>query len=595
MRWNNRELEKLGSEWAKAWPDAIAVWSKYTRLSDPRWCLNAEEEKSERLFGSFAMIRLEDHAVVIGLSQIRKNGLERYSREILAHEIGHHVYCPANLNDHAKMIARMRKALPSIEGRAPFAANLYSDLLINDKLLRSAGLDMAGVYLALGKGSADKMWTLYMRIYEILWSLKRGSLAIGNIEAAMEGDAQLGARLIRVYARDWLDGSGRFAALCLPYMLNDKDNEMRRMIDPWMDTRDAGEDGELSGIAEIDEAEEEGAIHPSEDDELTGFGGETEEECGKRSKSDGAGKRDNRMSRDMKGGRKERKAYRGPMEYGEILKSAGVKLPDGEIAARYYRERALPHLIKFPVREIPKSTEPMPEGTEPWDIGSSLSELDWMETVINSPYVIPGVTTVKRTWGTTGGTLPDQQPIDLYIGIDCSGSMPNPRRQLSYPVLAAVIVTLSALRAGARVMACLSGEPGRSIDTGDFVRDEKEILRVLTDYLGCGYGFGIHRLQPTFDARKETERAAHILIVTDQDIFTMLRNEIDGRNGWEIAKAAQENARGGATCVLNMPENRDDEDLKRLTAEGWRIHRICNWEELVAFAREFSRATYEKR
>ena len=29
----------------------------------------------------------------------------------------------------------------------------------------------------------------------------------------------LGARLIRSYARDWLDGSGKFAALCLPYLL----------------------------------------------------------------------------------------------------------------------------------------------------------------------------------------------------------------------------------------------------------------------------------------------------------------------------------------------------------------------------------------
>ena len=45
-----------------------------------------------------------------------------------------------------------------------------------------------------------------MRIFEILWSLQSGTLARGQITPALEGDAHLGARLIRSYARDWLDG-----------------------------------------------------------------------------------------------------------------------------------------------------------------------------------------------------------------------------------------------------------------------------------------------------------------------------------------------------------------------------------------------------
>ena len=58
------------------------------------------------------------------------------------------------------------------------------------------------------------MWSFYMRTYEILWSLERESLAgVATLEPQIEADAQLAARLVRHYARDWLPGAGRYAAL----------------------------------------------------------------------------------------------------------------------------------------------------------------------------------------------------------------------------------------------------------------------------------------------------------------------------------------------------------------------------------------------
>ena len=59
-------------------------------------------------------------------------------------------------------------------------------------------------------------------------------------------------------------------------------------------------------------------------------------------------------------------------------------------------------------------------------------------------------------------------------------------------------MVLSALRAGARVKVVLSGEPGQSVSTEGFVRDPEICLRTLTNYLGTGYAFGIHRLAETF-------------------------------------------------------------------------------------------------
>ena len=58
----------------------------------------------------------------------------------------------------------------------------------------------------------------------IEWQLLRGS----ERDLELEGDAYLGARLIRSYAREWLDGSGRFAALCLPYLQEDDAAAMQK-------------------------------------------------------------------------------------------------------------------------------------------------------------------------------------------------------------------------------------------------------------------------------------------------------------------------------------------------------------------------------
>jgi hypothetical protein len=283
------------------------------------------------------------------------------------------------------------------------------------------------------------------------------------------------------------------------------------------------------------------------------------------------------------------------MEYGQLIRSLGMELSDHEVAVRYYRERAVPHLVRFPTRDMPQAAEPLPEGLETWDFGMPLEDADWLHSVLHSPHVVPGVTTLQRTYGLTPGSEPQRDPVDLYLGVDCSGSMPNPQYFLSYPVLAGTIIALSALRAGARVMAVLSGEPGQTVATDGFVREERKILEVLTGYLGTGYTFGIHRLKDTFAKRKGSDRAVHILLVTDHDIFAMLDGEIMKGTGWEIARDAVEKARGGGTYVLNMPQDWEKEKVARMNADEWHVAFVQDWEELMDFARAFSDANYGKK
>ncbi len=589
--------DNLLSKWSDQWPAALCVWSRFVQLHEPVWCFTAAEELTAGLSESFAMIRLVDHSVVISLRQVTEHGLQDFAMEILAHEIGHHVYCPADLTDNARMLARMRVGLPTKEHLAAFIANLYSDLLINDRLQRSAGLDMSGVYLRLGSECRDRLWTLYMRTYELLWKIDRGRLAQGDIDDRLNQDAQLGARLVRSYAKEWLDGAGRFAALCLPYLLEDEAARMKKLMEIWSDTRSAGSGAIPDGLTEIDDGELTGAIHPADDPVLSGV--ESSEEPPPAGASQGkAGQT----------GRKTAKNYRQPIEYAELLKAAGANIDPADVTARFYRERAIPHLIPFPARKLPQATDPLPEVLDVWDVSSPLEQLDLPGTFLNCPQVVPGVTTRARQFGASPGAEPANIPVDLYLGVDCSGSMGNPAVHLSYPILAGSIIALSALRSGSRVKVVLSGEPGKTISTSGFQRDAATVLKTLTSYLGTGTSFGIHRLAETFDSaakcsRQAVARTVHILIISDNDMFSMLDSTSKARSGWEVIQDSVKVAGGGGTFILELPEHvrapqwpQDTAGyLTRIRALGWNVSSVSSLEELIEFARQFSRGRFGDR
>ena len=581
-------LKALRDQWQAAWPEALAAWSKFTRLRPPSLCLTAGEARHEGLTGSFAMIRLHDQAVIVSLPEVNACGVEKFAVEVLAHEVGHHVLAPATLTDHTRMIARMRWALPTVEQHAPMVANLYTDLLINDRLQRSAGLHLAEVYRTLGgRGGGGAVWALYTRIYEILWSLERGSLGGGQTDDRLEGDAWLGSRLVRSFARDWLEGSGRFAALLLPHLLEDQ--KSAKLIEKLLDTRNAATGGNPAGLVEEETGEREGAVHPAADPSLSDLPGEEDGEL----RAVGTSK-----PSDVPQNLPARGQAREPFQYGEILRAAGVDISDHDAAVRYYRERARPHLIPFPSRRAPESTDPLPEGLEPWDIGHALDDADWFQSVLQSPRVVPGMTTVQRVWGTAEGREPQRVPLDLDLYVDSSGSMPNPQHLTSYPALAGAILCLSALRAGARVQATLWSGKNQFTSTDGFVRDGEAILRVLTGFFGGATAFPIHVLRDTYATRRRDARPAHVLVISDDGVSTMFDRDERNHSGWDIAATALRQAGGGGTFVLNLPESWESAsgayaEIRRARDErGWQVYRVASLEELVGFARQFSRLRY---
>ncbi len=586
------------ARWQAAWPKALATWSRYTRLQLPRLCESRVEAAQEGLTGSFAMIRFKDQRIVIDVAQILSLGLEDYGLEILAHEIGHHVLVPGNMTDQLRLLARIRAGLPTLEAHAPLVANLYADLLINDRLQRQEGLRLADIYRRLakaaeGQGPKDRsslVFDLFLRIFEHLWSLERGNLGPDSDDARIAGDAWLGARLIRVYAGDWMRGAGGFAALVLPYLVDDAD-AAREALKHLLDTLGAGEGSEPYGGIDID-GDETGALHPAYDPAVTGDDEPAD------APQDGTTPADADSSRRATGGQ-----TREPFQYGELLRAAGLKLDDHEAAVRYYRERALPYLVPFPRRTRPTSPEPQLEGLDPWDLGDPIDALDGLQSVLLSPRVIPGVTTVQRHYGEEPGQTLARMPIDLDMYVDSSGSMPNPQQRTSFPSLAGAVIALSALRAGSRVQVTLWSGKKQFMHTPGFVRDEHAILRTLTGFYGGATAFPIHQLRDTYLAGGRRERPVHILHISDDGITTMFDQDERGNDGWDIAARALLAAGGGGSMALQLRADWETvgkgwaakayQDLQRARKEqGWDIHAIDKLDDLLAFAKAFSKRHY---
>ena len=176
--------------------------------------------------------------------------------------------------------------------------------------------------------------------------------------------------------------------------------------------------------------------------------------------------------------------------------------------------------------------------------------------------------------------------------------MPNPQQLTSYPAWAGAILCLSALRAGARVQATLWSGARQFVSTDGFVRDRDALLRVLTGYFGGATAFPIHVLRDTYAGRLAQARPAHILVISDDGVSTLFEKDEQGHSGWDIAAMALSQAAGGGSLVLNLPPGWEAaagacaEIRRARDQQGWHVHRVASLEELVEFARQFSRARY---
>jgi len=107
-------------------------------------------------------------------------------------------------------------------------------------------------------------------------------------------------------------------------------------------------------------------------------------------------------------------------EFGGPARQAGI-LIDANGLATWYRGLAK-NLIEIKIFEE-KPGGQLPVYPEVWRIGDRIEELDIVQSLLNSPVIIPNITTRKWANKEGPGHLVEKQIPDLLIVLDSSGSM----------------------------------------------------------------------------------------------------------------------------------------------------------------------------
>lgn len=558
-------LDALRARWQAAWPEALAAWGRFVRLRPPRLHGPGEAPAEVR---SFAWFSTTEVVVGIDLADVARRGLADHAVAVLAHEVGHHVLSPGDLGTSARLVARARVGLVDRDGDAGMIANLWSDLLVNDRLQRRAGVRMDLVWRALGPPT-DPLFRVVLRADELLWQLAPGTLT-GRPPDDREADAQLVAQLVRVHAGDPVAGVGGFAALCRPLLAG---------IGPGAASIVCGQH-EVAGAAlpsglAGDPALTAPVLHPALDPAIN-----DDLDPDQDPDDDAAAADDARASGQGFG----------PADLAAVRRALGLGDDDATAAAAWYRDRAGPLLIRFPVRTTAARTEPQLEGLDPWEVGDDLADVDWTATLTRSPVVVPGVTTVRRVFDAEPGRDVEHAPLDLDLYVDSSGSMPDPRRTASPLALAGAVLALSALRAGALTQVTTWSGARQVVGTDGFTDDPDAVLRALVAFFGGGTSFPLPLLARTHLERPR-ERACHVAVISDSGIFSLLGQgqpaELAG-----VATRAVAAAGGGGTLVLDVPASQVAGIVE--LAPGYDVHAVQDQADMVAFAATFARRTWTR-
>jgi hypothetical protein len=180
-----------------------------------------------------------------------------------------------------------------------------------------------------------------------------------------------------------------------------------------------------------------------------------------------------------------------------------------------------------------------PYGHTPWEASQPVQDIDvWT----SFGKILPGL---SQTWTRRRGVLfgVREGVPDCLLVLDSSGSMTNPRQQLSYAVLGAGCATEAYLRRDAGVALYNFSDAHRNGKTLlPFTTDRQALYRGLCVYHGGGTSL---RLRDLEELRRSASRGApDLLLITDMQIAN-LEEVIDYLIGVE-----------GRITVIHIGQNR---------------------------------------
>ena len=397
---------------------------------------------------------------------------------LLDHGITHYTFCPWDFHTHLMLYAEAKKVVND-KTLAKQVANYFIDVIADTHCVKTGLTEIPQLHRNLKKGEVEEV---IASLYEKIWGI---DLGISRSRTTGERHDETVRRLARIPYLDrsrWPESVQKFArSIKLLLIGEQKDQENK------------GGKGESN---------------PQGEHDLNNYSFEEIDQ----------GLRD--YAKKTMGLSEFRDIVE---DFSEELKEAGYGMEGGMGRGRgalidadilFYMKLAENYSI--PLKRVPQEEQGSlhPHSHSPWEVGSPFNDVDiWT----SFGKIMPGITQIwKKREGKGRGKM--EGTPDCLIAIDSSGSMINPRKNLSYAVLGAACATNAYLRNDSTVAVYnFSDAPMGGKDILNFTDKREEIYRVLCKYFGGGTALDLEDLIPLIRGRKNLD----LFIITDMKITNL--------------------------------------------------------------------------
>jgi hypothetical protein len=411
---------------------------------------------------------------------------------LLDHGVTHYTFCPWDFHTYMTLYSEAKKVMDD-KDLAKQVTTYFIDVVSDTHCVKEKATKIPELHRHLKRGQIGETLA---SLYEKIWGIDLGSSSTAG-RKGRHGDVV--RRLARIPYLDrtrWPDSIRKFARSVKPLFIEEEENE-----------KSAGGKSESNPLGDhdlenysYDEIDQGLRDYAKESMALPEFR-EMVEDFSDELKEAGYG---------MEGG---------------MGRGRGTPL-DADIL--FYMKLA--ENYSLPLKKVPieKKGSLHPHSHSPWEVGSPIQDVDiWT----SFGRIMPGITQIwKKKEGKGRGKI--EGTPECLIAVDSSGSMVNPRKNLSYAVLGAACAADAYLRNDSKVAVYnFSDAPMGGKDVLEYTHRREDIYRVLCKYFGGGTALDLDDLTPLIQGRKNLD----LFIITDMKItnlealigfFGQIRNRI---------------------------------------------------------------------
>ncbi len=403
---------------------------------------------------------------------------KRVVEALLDHGVTHYTFCPWDFHTHLRLYSEAKKVLGDKE-LAKRVSNHFIDVVADTHCVKKRFTEIPELHRHLKKGMVEEV---IASLCQKIWGIDLGIPASKTVVKAHADAVRRLARIPYLDRRRWGESIQKFARSIKPLLLEEQKEQKGK-----------GEKGEGN---------------PQGEHDLDHYSNEEIDQ----------GLRD--YARQTMGLSEFKEVVE---DFSEELKETGYTTEGGmgrgkgnpfDADVLFYMKLA--ENYSMPLRKFPleKKGTLHPYSHSPWEIGSPYQDVDLWTSFGK---IMPGIT---QTWtkreGKGRGKI--EATPDCLIAVDSSGSMINPRKNLSYAVLGAACAANAYLQNGSRVAVYnFSDAPMGGKEVLNYTDRREDIYRVLCRYFGGGTALELEDLMPLIRGRKNLD----LFIITDMKITNL--------------------------------------------------------------------------